>query len=112
MKVGSAWVYVEQIGEGAPVEADDEIYAVSAPSPEEAFQTASDLIRELVHVVGERITQVAEAARPAEISVEFSLTFEAKGKASFIPILVSAEAGATTGLKISAVWRKDAAKHE
>jgi Trypsin-co-occurring domain 1 len=112
MKVGDAVVYVEQYGEDPVVEADDAIYAVSAPSPTEAFEKASDAIRECVRIVGERIENLAGEAIPAELSVEFSLSFEAKGRASFIPILVQAEATAATGLKVTAVWRKEPASKQ
>jgi hypothetical protein len=107
MKVGSAVVFVEQTGARAVVEASDEIYVVASPTPEEAFDKASEAIRECVRIVGERIADLAAAAKPSEITVEFSLGFEASGQASFIPILFQAKATATTALKVSAVWKLD-----
>ncbi len=39
--------------------------------------------------------------------MEFSLTFDVKGKASVIPILVTGETGVQTGLKITAKWEPE-----
>jgi hypothetical protein len=109
MKIGDATVYVEQTGPEPEVESN-EFYPVAAPDPAEAFQKASDAIRECVRIIGERVKHVAADAKPQEISVEFSLGFEAKGRASFIPILVQAEASATTAVAVKAVWKLDSAE--
>ena len=42
---------------------------------------------------------------PQEITVEFSLSFQVKGKASLIPMFVTGETGAQTGLKVTAKWK-------
>lgn len=104
MKVGSATVYVVQTGEVSVV-ADDEIYTVS-PDPREVFDRAIDVIRECVAKIGEGVGALAEKAMPRELTVEFSLTFEAKGKTAILPIFVTAEHGVGAGLKISAVWKR------
>ena len=44
-------------------------------------------------------------ARPDQMSVEFSLNFEVKGKAALIPVFVTGETGAQTGLKVTALWK-------
>jgi hypothetical protein len=106
MQVGSAIVYVEQVGEPAVVEPDDAIRPVAAPGPREAFENAGEILRECVRVIGDRVETIAEKTRPQEISIEFSLTFEVKGKASIIPVFVTAETGAQTGLKVVAVWKR------
>ena len=108
MQVGSATVYVEQVGAPPEVEATDAIYPV-ALTPEEAFNKASELIRECVRVVGERVEALAEK-RPQEVSVEFSVTFAVKGKASLIPVFVTGETGAETGLKVKAIWQRSEAR--
>ena len=105
MQVGSATVYIEQVGASPDIEADDAIYPVAPLTPGEAFNRASEVIRECVRVVGERVEALAEK-RLQEITVEFSLTFEVKGKASLIPVFVTGETGAQTGLKVTAVWRQ------
>jgi Trypsin-co-occurring domain 1 len=105
MQVGSAVVYVEQVGEPAVTEEDDRIRPVAVPSPREAFETAGEILRECVRVIGERIEALSASARPDEISVEFSLNFEVKGKAALIPVFVTGETGAKTGLKVTAVWK-------
>ena len=104
MKVGNATVYVVQTGD-AKIVTDDEIYT-AAPDPREVFDKAVDVIRECVVKIGKGVEAVAEKAMPRELTVEFSLTFEAKGKAAIIPVFVTAEHGVGAGLKISAVWKR------
>ncbi len=104
MQVGSATVFVEQVGESVEVEANDEIYPVAPPSPAEAFVKAGEALQECVRVVGEKIEGLADKAKPEQVTVEFTLSFEAKGKAQLIPVLLTGETKATTGLKVTAVW--------
>jgi hypothetical protein len=105
MRVGSAVVYFEQVGELAVTEEDDRIRPVAAPTPQEAFESAGEILHECVRVIGEKVEALAASARPDEISVEFSLNFEVKGKAALIPIFVTGETGAQTGLKVTASWK-------
>lgn len=106
MRVGSAIVFVEQ-GDGVSwEEADDRIYPVGPRSFSEAFDRAAETLREVLRVVEDHVHQLEKKARPNEMTVEFSLTFEASGKASIVPILVTGEAGLQTGLKVTAVWRQ------
>jgi hypothetical protein len=103
MQVGSATVYVEQFGAPPEVEVDDRIRPV-APDPKQAFEQASEILRECVRVVGNRVEGLAEQARPRDITVEFALSFEATGKAQLIPVFLTGETKAMTGLKVTAVW--------
>lgn len=105
MKVGNATVYVVQTGAASTVISDEEIYT-AAPNPREVFDSAVDVIRECVVKIGEGIEALAEKAMPRELTVEFSLTFEAKGKTAILPVFVTAEHGVGAGLKISAVWKR------
>lgn len=105
MRIGSATVYVEQSGDAGVVSGDDEIYTV-APNAREVFDWAVEAIRECVGKIGAGIETLAEKTLPQELTVEFSLTFEAKAKGAIIPIFVTAEHGVGTGLKISAVWKR------
>jgi hypothetical protein len=105
MQVGNAVVYVEQFGESAIVEADDSIYPV-APSPKQAFETAVEVLKECVRVIGEHVEQLADKAMPKEVEVEFSISFDAKAKGALIPILLTTEHGLQTGLKVKAVWKQ------
>lgn len=105
MRVGKATVYVEEVGEPAIIEAGDRIRPVAPPSPEDAFQRAGDILNECVRVLGERVDALASKIRPQEVTVEFSLSFQVKGTASLIPIFVTGETGAETGLKVTAVWK-------
>ena len=104
MQIGSAIVYIEQVGESITVETDDRIRPVAPPNLQEAFEAAGGILHECVHVLGERIEALAEKAKPQQITVEFSLSFEVSGKASIIPIFVTGQAGSQTGLKVTAVW--------
>ncbi|MCA1565873.1 MAG: hypothetical protein LC803_09595 [Acidobacteria bacterium] len=108
MQIGNAVVYVEHFGEAAPMEVGDDIYPV-APNPKQVFETAVEVLKECVRVVGERVEQLAGKAMPKEVEVEFSLTFDAKAKGALIPIFVTAEHGLQTGLKVKAVWKQLAA---
>jgi Trypsin-co-occurring domain 1 len=103
-QVGSATVYIEQIGPPAERDVDESLRQVSIPSPAEAFEKAGEALRECVRIVGERIEALTDKAKPAEISVEFTLSFEAEGRAHIIPILVTGRSSVTTGLAVRAVW--------
>ena len=111
MRVGSATVYVEQVG--APVDvaaqgaAEGEVYPV-APSPQEAFETASEALRECVRMVGDHLEALA-GRRPQQVTVEFTVSFEVKGRAALIPVLLTGEATSKGGLTVKAVWRRPGA---
>jgi hypothetical protein len=104
MRVGNATVFVEQVGRPAEIQTDDAIYPVSPLSPEDAFEKAGQILQECVRVVGERVAELAGRARPRDIMVEFTLSFEVGGKAQLIPVLFTGETKAVTGLKVTAVW--------
>jgi hypothetical protein len=106
MRVGNATVFVEEVGEPVLIEAGDQVRPVAPPSPQEAFENAGEILHECVRVIGERIEALAAKARPQQITVEFSLSFEVKGQASLIPIFVTGESSAQTGLKVTAVWKR------
>ncbi|MGH3023928.1 MAG: CU044_2847 family protein [Gaiellaceae bacterium] len=103
LKIGEATVLVEQVGPEPTIQASEYV-PVAELDPREAFEKASEAIKECVRIVGERIENLTEGMKPQEVSVEFSLGFEAKGKAWF-PILVQAEATANAALKVTAVWQ-------
>jgi hypothetical protein len=103
MQVGKATVYVEQIGPVVEIETAAEVYPV-APSLQQAFELGSDALRECVRVIGERLEQIEER-RPQEVTVEFTISFEVKGKASLIPVLLTGESTSKAGLTVKAVWR-------
>lgn len=110
MQIGSATVYVAQSAGGGVAVEDDRIRPVAALSPAQAFESAGDILRECVRVIGERFENLAEKARPDQVTVEFSLTFEVKGKASIVPVFVTGESSAQTGLKVTAVWKRSEGK--
>lgn len=111
MKVGNAIVFIQQTGVVTAVEEDmgGGLYA-AAPDPQQVFDKAVDVLRECVRTVGERVEALAEKVMPTEISIEFSLTFEAKAKGAIIPVFVTAEHGLETGLKVVAKWEPKALK--
>ena len=106
MKVGNATVFVEDIGQPAAIDAGDEVRPVAPPSPQEVFENAGEILHECVRVLGQRIEALAANAGPKEITVEFSLSFEVKGRASIIPVFLIGESTAQTGLKITALWKQ------
>jgi hypothetical protein len=106
MRIGTATVYVEDVAEPSVIEQDDQVRPVAPPSPQEAFEAAGDFLRECVRIIGERVEALATAQRPHEVTVEFSLNFEVKGKATLIPVFLTGETGASTGLKVKAVWKR------
>jgi hypothetical protein len=73
--------------------------------PKEAFEKASEALQECVRVVGDKIEKVGAAIEPDEVGVEFTLTFEAEGKAHIVPVLVSGKATSTMGIKVHAIWK-------
>lgn len=112
MELGGATVFIEQVGEGASVDYDEELYPVGPPSPKEAFDKANEALKECIRVVGETLENIADKARPQEVSLEFALTFQAEGTARIIPVLVTGKTAATTGLKVTAKWQLGERKEE
>lgn len=106
MQVGKATVYIEQIGEPAEVQTDDSIYPVAPPTPREVFENAVEVLQECVQVVGTKLETLAAKAMPQEVTVEFSLTFQARGKMALVPVFVTGESGLETGLKVTALWKR------
>jgi hypothetical protein len=105
VQVGGATIFVEQIGDGPSTDYDDELYPVGPPSPKEAFEKANEALKECVRVVGETLYKIGDQAKPQEVSLEFSLTFQAEGTARIIPVLVTGKTAASTGLKVTATWK-------
>jgi len=110
MQVGGATVFIEQFGEPVVVEAEGQIRTVSPASPEEAFEAGRDILRECVNIIGAGIEAIAEKARPHKVAVEFSISFEVKGRASIIPVFLTGQAAGKTGLKVTAEWTRTDAK--
>jgi Trypsin-co-occurring domain 1 len=104
LAVGGATVFVEQVGPGPTVESPD-IYPVGPVSPTEAFEKANEALKECVRAVGDTVSSIAGAVRPEEVSLEFTITFQAEGTARIIPVLVTGKTGVTTGLKVTATWK-------
>lgn len=107
LQLGDATVFIEQIGEGPAVEGSDAIYPV-APDPRQAMEHALAFVHGCVNSVGERVAEIGGRGRPQEVTLEFTLAFDAKSRTSLIPVLVTGQAGVQTGLKVTAVWRQDA----
>src|SRR5215217_5136935 len=76
MKVGDATIYIEPMDEPAVIEQfdDDELRPVGV-DPRQAFETASEALRECVKVVGDRLSTIGSAIAPHTIGMEFTLTF-------------------------------------
>jgi hypothetical protein len=108
-KVGNADVYIEQVGEPPAV---DGVYEVAAIDPQEIFDKASEALRECVRVVGSQVEALGDRVRPDEVSVEFSISFEAEGRASIVPVFVTGRSSVGTGLAVTAVWRRGGTQKE
>jgi Trypsin-co-occurring domain 1 len=110
MQIGSAIVYIEASVEELKVEeGGGDIYTVSPPSPTDAFNKAMDAIGETVRAMGDRFKQLEERIHPDDLTVEFEFSFDAKGKASIIPVFVTGETSVHTGIKVTATWTRSEA---
>jgi hypothetical protein len=109
MKVGDATIYIEPMDEPAVIEPvdDDELRPVGV-DPRQAFETASEALRECVKVVGDRLGALGSAVAPDQIAMEFTLTFDVEGKATIIPVLLTGKAKSAMGIKVSAQWKPGA----
>jgi hypothetical protein len=105
LQIGAATIFVEQVGASLSADYDDDLYPVGPPSPREAFEKANEALKECVRVVGETLDKIGDQVKPQEVSLEFSLSFQAEGTARIIPVLVTGKTAATTGLKITAKWQ-------
>lgn len=103
MKVGDAVVYVEEADGTLEMESTDEIYGASV-STEKVFDEATNIIGECVRIVGGQVANLAGNAKPNRVEVEFSLSFEVKGKAQVIPVILTGETKGSAGLRVTAVW--------
>jgi hypothetical protein len=75
-----------------------------------AFQAAAHAAREAVRLFAGYLCDVGEALMPDETGVEFGFTFEAKGKAAIVPVILTGESSGQVALKVTAKWtRKPAA---
>jgi hypothetical protein len=109
MKVGDATLYIEPMDQPAVIEDldDDELRPVGV-DPRQAFETASEALRECVKVVGDRLGSIGSAVTPDKIGMEFTLTFDVEGKATIIPVLLTGKAKSAIGIKVSAEWHPGA----
>jgi hypothetical protein len=104
MKVGDAVVYIEPLEGDAVLEAEAGFRPVGL-DPTEAFEKASDALRECVKVLGARLENLGDAMKPEEVGVEFTITFDVEGKASIIPVLLTGKAKTSMGIKVTALWK-------
>jgi len=104
MRVGEATLFVEAADDEPVIQPTDDFHVVGV-NPREAFETASEALKECVRVVGERIDSMQEAMRPHEVGVEFTLTFDVEGQARIIPVLLTGKAKSAVGVKVSAKWQ-------
>ena len=96
-------MYLE-VDEDIVIESSDAISPVSF-DPAQAFEQAGNALRECVSVIGDRLTQISAVAKPKEVDVEFTLTFEVEGKASIVPVLLTGKAKTASGIKVTAKWQ-------
>lgn len=101
IQVGEATVWIEHVADPV-VEPGDAIHPVAPPNPQQAFESAASFLRECVRIFDDRIRRLER--RPEEISVEFSLGFEMRGKATLIPVFITGESRLSGGMKVTAIW--------
>ena len=104
MQVGDATLFVEAAIDEPVIQETDDFHVVGV-NPREAFETASEALKECVRVVGERIDSMQAAMQPHEVGVEFTLTFEVEGQARIIPVLLTGKAKSAVGVTVSAKWQ-------
>jgi len=73
-----------------------------------AFEAAAHVAREAVRLFANHLSAIAEALRPNETGIEFSFTFEAKGKTHIVPVFLTGETSGQVGLKVTAKWTHSA----
>ena len=105
MRVGDAEVYIEAVGPSPQLEASADFEAVGGLDPGEAFERASDALKQCVRIVGERLANLGDALEPDEVSVEFTITFDVEGKARIIPVLLTGKAKTSMGVQVNALWK-------
>jgi hypothetical protein len=69
-----------------------------------AFEAAAHVAREAVRLFASHLSGIGEALRPSETGIEFSFTFEAKGKTAIVPVFLTGEASGQVALKVIAKW--------
>ncbi len=111
MQVGDATVYVEATADDPVVEAVGGLEAVGF-DPHQAFSQAGDSLRECVKVVGDRLGELGDAIKPAEVGVEFTISFDVEGTARIVPVLLTGKAKTAAGIKVTALWRAQEKKPE
>jgi hypothetical protein len=107
MKVGDATVFIEVVGEPLELEVPEgaEFEAVGGLDPAEAFEKASDALKECVKIVGERLEELQDKMGPDEVGVEFTISFDVEGQARIIPVLLTGKAKTAMGVKVTALWK-------
>ena len=104
--IGDAVVYfrVEQRLEEAET---GRIRAVAGGGIEKnAFEAAPHAAREAIRLFGGYMKEIGEALTPDETGVEFAFTFEAKGKAAIVPVILTGETSGQVALKVTAKWTR------
>jgi hypothetical protein len=101
LRVGQAEVFVEVPMTDADLVGTTDLRAAAGGS-HDAFARAMGFLRECVHMVDDRLHELER--RPDEMTIEFSLGFDLKGKATLVPVLVSSEGAARSAVKVTATW--------
>ena len=105
-KVGNAIVYFRVDKVSPAVVTSEETRAVAAID-ENPFEAASKVIRESVRVIGSHLHELREELMPEELTVELGFTFEAKGKATIVPVFLTGETSGGLAFKVTAKWQRE-----
>lgn len=102
--IGDAVVYF-RVDRRLDVTEAEGIRPVAAPLVSlNPVESAMKVARETVRLFAGHLAEIAEALRPTETALEFSLTFEAKGKHSIVPVFLTGEVSGEAVLKVKAKW--------
>lgn len=107
--IGDAVVYFRVDRRLPAVEAPTGIRPVTGLGIDKnAFAAAAHVAREAVKLFGGTLKNVALELMPSETGIEFSISFEAKGKAAIVPVFLTGETTGQVALKVTAKWKNSA----
>jgi hypothetical protein len=107
--IGDALVYFRVDARRRVVVPDADVRPVAAIDTN-VFEAAAKVLRESVRAIGSQVKAMGQELAPSELTVELGFTFEAKGKTTIVPVLLTGEVSGEAALKITAKWQPGATK--
>lgn len=103
-RIGTATVYFRVDDEPLPLEGETEVRAVALINAD-VFNQAARIVGEGITAISDRVNDLLERVRPTELQMEISFSFEATGRTTIVPVLLTGDTSAKAGLKVTAVWK-------